>query len=79
MHSICLSLTWLYYPYSLPERLGIIGELMSRLEPGTLKYYVDPEKQSESESDKSSEASSGEDSDTSDDQEDESSESVNRS
>ena len=50
---------------------------MSRLEPNTLKYYVDPEKQLESESDKSSEGSSGDDSDTSTVQEDESSDSVN--
>ena len=54
-----------HIPCSLPEKLGIIGELMSRLEPDTLKYYVDPEKQLESESDKSSEGSSGDDSDTS--------------
>jgi len=66
-----------HIPCSLPEKLGIIGELMSRLEPNTLKYYVDSEKQSESESDRSSDSSSGDDSDTSGVQEDESSASVN--
>ena len=59
--------------YSLPARLGIIGELMSKVDPDTLKYFV--KNHSDCESDESSESSSEEaGSDTSEIQEDEGSE-----
>ena len=73
MGAVALPNRRLFIFYSLPARLGIIGELMSKVDPDTLKYYV--KMHSDCESDESSESSSEEaDSDISEIQEDEGSE-----
>lgn len=73
MQYIALPDRCLFIFYSLPARLGVIGELMSKVDPDTLRCYV--KMHSDCESDESSESSSEEaDSDTSEIQEDEGSE-----
>ena len=38
-----------YIPHSPPEKLGVIGELMSKVNPENLKYKVDEEEEEEDE------------------------------
>lgn len=74
--TVALPNRYLFILYSLPERLGVIGELMSKVNPETLKYFVNQSDcKSDCESDELSESTSEEaDSDTSEIQEEEGSE-----